>query len=139
MARAAAPSKQGDLWLEQVQNQLFHLGSDLATPLDVKSEWITRISADDVAWLESSIDRMTDELTPLSNFILPGGTVAAAHIHVARAVCRRAERLIAALSEREDIGEHALPYVNRLSDWLFTLARFENMNADESETKWSLR
>ena len=82
---------------------------------------------------------MTNELRPLSNFILPGGTIAAAHIHVARAVCRRAERLIVALSECEDISEFVLPYVNRLSDWLFTLARYENMKAGEPESKWSLR
>ena len=139
VARAAKPSKQGDEWLEQVQNQLFHLGADLATPLDAKSDWITRVSEAEVAWLEDTIDRMSDELAPLSNFILPGGTPAAAHLQVARAVCRRAERLIVALTESEDTSEQALPYANRLSDWLFTLARYENMKAGESESKWSLR
>lgn len=139
LARAAGPSQQGDLWLEKVQNQLFHLGSDLATPLDAKTDWITRVTEQDIAWLESTIDRMSDALAPLHNFILPGGAQVAAHLHVARAVCRRAERLITALGESEDISEHVIPYVNRLSDWLFTLARYENMKAGESESKWSLR
>ncbi|MDE2750830.1 MAG: cob(I)yrinic acid a,c-diamide adenosyltransferase [Chloroflexota bacterium] len=139
LARAAGGSEGVDEWLKQVQSQLFHLGSDLATPLDAKVDWIERVSADDVAWLENSIDQMTDELEPLSRFILPGGTMAAAHIHLARAICRRAERLMTALHESEDIGQHALPYVNRLSDWLFTLARYENMRAGLAETEWSLR
>ncbi|MCY3833518.1 MAG: cob(I)yrinic acid a,c-diamide adenosyltransferase [Chloroflexi bacterium] len=139
LARAAGASAQADQWLEEAQNQLFRLGSDLAAPPDVNANWLKRVSAEDIAWLESSIDRMTSELPPLKNFILPGGTPAAAHIHLARAVCRRAERLIAALSECEDIGAQALPYVNRLSDWLFTLARYENMQAGLSETLWNAR
>ena len=139
VARSAGLSQQGDEGLERVQSQLFHLGSDLATPLDAKADWITRVSEAEVAWLERSIDRMSDELAPLSNFILPGGTPASAHLQVARAVCRRAERLVVALTECDDISEHALPYVNRLSDWLFTLARYENMKAGGSESKWRLR
>lgn len=139
LARAAGPSQQGDLWLEKAQNQLFHLGSDLATPLDANTDWITRVSEQDIAWLESTIDCMSDELAPLNNFVLPGGAHVAANLHVARAVCRRAERLITALSESEDISEHVMPYINRLSDWLFSLARYENMKAGVAESKWSLR
>ena len=139
LARAAGGSETTKEWLKQAQSQLFHLGADLATPLEAKADWIRRVSGDDVAWLESSIDRMTGELAPLRHFILPGGTMAAAYIHLARAVCRRAERLMAALKEGEDISEHALPYVNRLSDWLFTLARYENMQAGEAETEWRQR
>ena len=139
VARTARPNKQSDEWLEMVQNQLFHLGSDLATPLDAKSDWITRVSGADVDWLEESIDQMSEALAPLSNFILPGGTPAAAQIQLARAVCRRAERRMVTLSESQDISEYALPYINRLSDWLFTLARYENMRAGEPESKWSLR
>lgn len=139
VARAAQPSPQVDEWLERAQNQLFHLGADLATPLDAKTDWITRVTEADINWLEASIDRMSEELPPLKNFILPGGTLAAAQLQVARAVCRRAERLIAALDESEAISQHALPYVNRLSDWLFTLARYENSNAGEPEAKWALR
>ncbi len=139
LARAAGASQQGDHWLEKVQNQLFHLGSDLATPIDAKTDWVTRVTEHDSAWLESTIDRMSDALAPLRNFILPGGAQVAAHLHVARAVCRRAERLITALGESEEISEHVMPYVNRLSDWLFMLARYENMKAGESESKWRPR
>ena len=139
LARALRPSHRGDAWLAEVQNQLFHLGADLATPLPIKADWITRITASDSNWLETSIDEMTAELAPLKNFILPGGTAAAAALQAARAVGRRAERRIVALAETEDIGECVLPYVNRLSDWLFTLARYENLQAGETESKWTLR
>ncbi len=139
VARAASPSELGDEWLEKAQNQLFHLGTDLATPLDAQTDWITRISEADVAWLENTIDQMSRELAPLRNFILPGGTGAAAQLQLARAICRRAERLIVALMDSEAISAFALPYVNRLSDWLFTLARYENMKAGEAESKWSIR
>ena len=139
MARAAQISEQGDGWLEAAQNQLFHLGADLATPRSAKSSRIIRIGAGEIAWLEAGIDQMTAELQPLKNFILPGGTKAAAALQLARAVCRRAERAVVALQAEEDIGDYALAYLNRLSDWLFTLARWENMRADEAEAKWSLR
>lgn len=137
VVRAAAPSQRADSWLKVVQRQLFHLGADLATPMDAKADYVTRVSADDITWLESTIDEMTSELPPLKNFILPGGTPAAASLQLSRAVCRRAERQIVTLVAGEDIGDHVLPYVNRLSDWLFTLARFENLQADEPEAKWS--
>lgn len=139
LARALCPSDSGDAWLAVVQNQLFHLGADLATPPQAKADWITRIAASDIAWLEATIDEMTAELAPLRNFILPGGTTAAAAIQTARAVSRRAERRIVALDATEDIGAYVLPYANRLSDWLFTLARYENMQAGEKESKWTLR
>ena len=139
VVRSAKPSPQTDIWLEEVQNQLFHLGADLATPLDAKADWVVRVEVEQVEWLEQTIDEMTEQLDPLSNFILPGGTVAAANLHVARTVCRRAERLVSALQVEEDISEHAIAYINRLSDWLFTLARFENKQAGESEAKWVVR
>ena len=139
VARAAGASQPTDAWLNTVQNQLFHLGADLATPLDAQADWVTRVSQREITWLENSIDQMDEELEPLKNFILPGGTAAAANLQLARAVCRRAERLVVALAESETLGEYVLPYINRLSDWLFTLARYENMQADEPESKWSLR
>lgn len=139
VVRATQPSQQTDAWLEIVQNQLFHLGADLATPRSAKSSWVTRIGNDKINWLEASIDQMTEQLPPLRNFVLPGGTPAAAQLQVARAVCRRAERIMTALDQSAEIGSDALAYVNRLSDWLFTLARYENMQAGESETKWSLQ
>ena len=75
VARASNPSKQADAWLRDVQQQLFHLGADLATPLDAKADWIVRVSPQEITWLEAGIDRMTDALEPLRNFILPGGTL----------------------------------------------------------------
>lgn len=139
VVRAANPSPQTDFWLEAVQNQLFHLGADLATPMDAKADWVVRVKLEQVEWLEETIDTMTAELEPLSNFVLPGGTVAAANLHVARTVCRRAERLVTALQAEETISEHVIAYINRLSDWLFTLARYENKQAGESESKWVVR
>lgn len=139
VARSNALSQRGDVWLETVQTQLFHLGADLATPLDAKADWITRLGEAEITWLEATIDEMTAELAPLKNFILPGGTAAAAQLQLARTVCRRAERHIVALAEQENIGGSALAYVNRLSDWLFTMARYENHMANEAETKWTLR
>ncbi len=139
LARVAGPSPPGDAWLHTVQNHLFQLGSDLATPLAAQPAWLTRISASQVEWLESGIDDMTAELEPLRNFILPGGVPAAAQLQVARAICRRAERATVALAQNEAISEAALIYLNRLSDWLFTLARYENVQAGEPEVKWSLR
>ncbi len=139
VARTYQPSAQTDAYLEQVQNQLFHLGADLATPLDAKADWVVRMDAETVAWLETTIDTMTAELPELKNFILPGGTPAAAQIQVARAICRRAERQAVALSADEPIGEHVLTYLNRLSDWLFTLARRENQHFGIEESKWALR
>lgn len=139
VVRAQRPSQQTDAWLETAQNQLFHLGADLATPPSAKSNRVARISKDEISWLEASIDEMTDQLPPLRNFVLPGGSPAGAQLQVARAVCRRAERIMTALDESAEVGPDALAYVNRLSDWLFMLARYENMRAGESETKWSLQ
>ncbi len=139
VARAHQPATQMDEWLARIQHQLFNLGADLATPLDAKADWVVRMDAETVAWLEETIDHMTEDLAPLRHFILPGGTLAAAQLHVARTVCRRAERLAVALTEHEPIGEHVLPYLNRLSDWLFVAARWENAQAGVDEDKWSAR
>ena len=139
VARAHKPQPQTDEWLAHIQRQLLHMGADLATPLDAKADWVVRIDAEAVNWLETTIDRMTAELPELKNFILPGGTPAAAHLHVARTVCRRAERLVVALQTDEPLGDYVLVYLNRLSDFLFTLARWENMQAGEPDEKWSVR
>lgn len=135
-ARAHKPQAQTDAWLAQVQRQLFHLGADLATPLDAKSDWVVRMDAATVTWLENTIDEMTAQLPELKYFILPGGTLAAAQLHVGRTVCRRAERIVVALQEHEPVGEQVLNYLNRLSDFLFTLARWENMQAGVPEDTW---
>lgn len=138
-ARAFKPTQSLDAWLEVAQNHLFHLGADLATPLDARSDWVVRISASHVTWLEASIDEMDEHLAPLRHFILPGGAPAAAQLHIARTVCRRAERVAVALAEAEPLNEHILPYINRLSDWLFTAARYENAKQGIDETRWSLK
>jgi cob(I)alamin adenosyltransferase len=139
VARAYQPHTRTDAWLAQVQTQLLNMGADLATPLDSKADWVIRIDADTVTWLEQSIDEMTAELPELKNFILPGGSLAAANLHVARTVCRRAERIVVQLQDHEPLGDHVLNYLNRLSDFLFTLARWENMQAGIPEDKWSTR
>jgi cob(I)alamin adenosyltransferase len=97
------------------------------------------MDADTVQWLEDQIDAMTADLPPLTNFILPGGSLAGAHIHVARTVCRRAERLAVALNEQEPVNDLALTYLNRLSDFLFTLARWENQQVGRPEDRWTSR
>ncbi len=139
VARAAQPQPAVETYLERVQNDLFRLGADLATPQDAAAAWLVRITPDNVAWLEETIDAMTTELVPLKSFILPAGTPAAASLHVARTVCRRAERVTVALAQQEAINTSAKVYLNRLSDWLFTLARYENKLANVNETKWQVR
>lgn len=125
-------------WLIEVQNQLFYVGADLATPMDARSSHVVRAGEAYITWLEEHIDEMTAELPALANFILPGGAAAAAQLHVARTVCRRAERLVVALAGQEPINEIVISYLNRLSDFLFTLARWENYKAGISEEKWSV-
>jgi cob(I)alamin adenosyltransferase len=116
--------------LTRIQNDLFDLGADLATPdTGEKPEWEPlRIVDAQVERLEKEIDRLNAELSPLNSFILPGGSALSAHLHLARTVSRRAERLMVALKERdgEIVGAAALKYVNRLSDFLFVAARYAN-------------
>ncbi len=118
--------------LFRVQNDLFDLGADLATPaVDgdfTPSEMVLRIVTGQVAWLEDRIDAFNASLEPLTSFVLPGGTEAAARVHVARASVRAAERAITALGEAEAVNPAAAAYVNRLSDLLFVLARVLNDN-----------
>ena len=134
VVRAAGPTQED--WLEKVQNDLFDLGADLSTPLESDMKNPVRIQKEAVAWLEARIDEMSAAVPPLKHFILPGGCPAAAHLHVARTVCRRAERLTVELSKQEPVNEQAAIYLNRLSDFLFVLARYENMQAGIEETEW---
>jgi cob(I)alamin adenosyltransferase len=115
--------------LGRVQNDLFDLGADLCRPEDKKSDTPSlRISAGQVTRLEAEIDRVNANLAPLESFILPGGTAAAAYLHLARTVTRRAEREITTLAESETVNPAAIHYINRLSDLLFVLARQANGN-----------
>ncbi len=124
--------------LQWLQNILFTAGTDLAAPyeLDEKTTRVDRISENDVVTLEKMIDALSDGLPELQNFILPGGTKTAAHIHFARCVCRRAERQIVLTKINENINENLLKFVNRLSDYLFVLARYENFRSGIAETLW---
>lgn len=136
LALAQGLSAELSQMLQVIQNELFVVGADLATPLDADAARITRISEDQVTRLENEIDQMDEQLTPLKNFILPGGTVAAATLHIARTVCRRAERWIVALGLEDSMNETVLHYVNRLSDWLFIAARYDNMQHNQPEPIW---
>jgi len=117
--------------LSRIQNELFDLGADLATPGEdfTPSDMALRITAAQVERLEQEIDRMNEALSPLTSFILPGGLPAAAQLHLARAVVRRAERAAVAASSQVALNPQALAYINRLSDHLFVLARLLNMAA----------
>jgi cob(I)alamin adenosyltransferase len=125
-----------DQILRQVQNELFDLGSELATPPDAVWEGMIRIGAAQIEVLERTIDECQEELAPLKSFILPGGGMIAAFLHQARTVCRRAERDILRLMRKEPIGEHVLGYVNRLSDLLFVLSRWVSHALGEPEYLW---
>ena len=122
--------------LNKIQNDLFIIGSELAT-ISSDKKIIKRIKKTDVTRLEKIIDSCSDELEPLENFILPGGSMAAAIFHICRTVCRRAERNIVELSEVEDINEEIITYLNRLSDLFFILARFSNKILDVEDIKWN--
>src|ERR1700728_1771334 len=119
-----------DAALSRIQNDLFDAGADLATPSKGKGPGGARltVTAAQVAWLEREIDRLNEELEPLRSFVLPGGLPAAAYLHLARTICRRAERLIAELMDTVDetVTTEVLHYVNRLSDYLFVAARYAN-------------
>lgn len=118
---------EADAMLVRIQNDLFDLGADLCTPeTGRKAEGALRIVDAQVERLEREIDRMNAELQPLTSFILPGGTPASAYLHLARTVARRAERLICELAETEPVNPAAIRYINRVSDHLFVLARWEN-------------
>lgn len=118
-----------DAMLARIQNELFDLGADLCTPEDGRrAAGALRIAAPQVKRLEAEIDRMNAELQPLNSFILPGGSAAAAYLHLARTTARRAERLVCALAAEEKVNPEAIKYLNRLSDHLFVLGRRLNGN-----------
>ena len=118
-------------WLEQVQNDLFDLGADLSVPLEDERRERLRVTGEQVERLEELCDLVNERLEPLRSFVLPGGTEASARLHVARAVCRRAERLAVALAAEHGVNPAALSYLNRLSDLLFILARAANAGSPE--------
>jgi cob(I)alamin adenosyltransferase len=139
MARlSTAGSATLDPILARVQNELFDLGADLATPASEREAETPalRIVASQVARLEREIDELNGRLGPLTSFVLPGGSPAAAALHLARTVCRRAERRCVALAAAEPVGPEAMKYLNRLSDLLFVAARFAN-DEGRGDVLWS--
>jgi cob(I)alamin adenosyltransferase len=135
-ARSLGPSPELDAILLKIQHQLFTLGADLATPKGKKNDRVKRIQQTDVVALEETIDEIQMRLEPLKAFILPGGSQVGAQLHVARTVCRRAERLVATLTCKKDASVHVLIYLNRLSDLFFVLARRVNALSKATETQW---
>jgi cob(I)alamin adenosyltransferase len=140
-ALRAAGASRWDAWIARIQNDLFDVGADLCVPEEERADRSstrerTRLRVDpaQVAWLEARCDEVNAELAPLGSFILPGGSPAGAALHVARTVCRRAERAVVRLAAAEPVNADALAYVNRLSDLLFLLARAEN--GADGEVLW---
>ena len=133
LARAFRTDKKTDAILAGIQSDLFNLGAVLATP----GQSPIHIKADRIRALEKLMDECNAKLGPLREFILPGGTPAGAQLHVARTICRRAERFCVRLAREEQIGELVIPYLNRLSDALFVLARWANHKQGVKETFWN--
>jgi cob(I)alamin adenosyltransferase len=120
--------------LRRIQNEMFDLGADLATPDGI--DGALRITNGQVARIEQGIDAMNDDLSPLTSFILPGGSVAVASLHLARAIARRAERAAVSLNEAEPVNPQAIAYLNRLSDHLFVSARYVATRSGTGDVLW---
>jgi len=136
LVRAAPLDPELDAALRRIASELFSLGADLATPLEANASWVVRMDEETVVRLETEIDRFETELEPLRHFILPGGSPAGATLHLARTVCRRAERRAVSLAHTTAINDAALRYLNRLSDWLFVAARLANHRTGRPEEPW---
>ena len=122
--------------LKNIQNDLFDLGADLCVPVSKENNNRLRVSTGQIETLEAEIDEMNNILKPLNSFILPGGCQSAVFLHLARTICRRAERSVVSLRSKEEINENTLVYLNRLSDWLFVASRVENQE-NSTEVLWS--
>lgn len=138
VARATGLGAACDRALERVQAELFALGSDLCIPAEDKESWpVPSVQEEQVTALERVMDELDGDLEPLKNFILPGGSVGAAHLHLARTVARRCERLLVRLREEEPIDPLNIRYLNRLSDALFVMARSENHRQGKDDVVWT--
>lgn len=138
VARTHPIDEPTDALLARIQSELFDLGAELASRPG-KDFGIPPIDDPQIEALETAIDKVEEEVPPLKLFVLPGGCPGAAHLHVARCVCRRAERAIVALSAEEDVRPAVIRYVNRLSDLLFVLARLANLRASVPDVPWKGR
>ena len=125
--------------LRRVQNEMFNLGCELATPDPERRAQLPRIEQRHVDGLERDIDGVNDDLPPLHSFVLPGGGFASAYCHLARTICRRCERLVVALAATEDVGELPVRYLNRLSDALFVWGRWAALKDGQPEPVWDSR
>ena len=139
LVRTVLENRRLDDMLARIQNDLFDLGADLATPLPAKGEkdeeWTLRMVPEQATRLEHELDELNADLEPLNSFVLPGGSPPSAYLHQARTVCRRAERLLVAMMIDTPINPAALTYLNRLSDFLFVAARWCN-DQGETDVKW---
>lgn len=138
VVRDTADHAPTDAFLVQVQHQLFAMGSELASAEGSKMQ-VPEVTQADIEKLENEMDRMDEQLPELKNFILPGGDLTASYCHLARCICRRAERRVVALAEHEEVDEKIISYLNRLSDYLFVLARFYTHKHGGAETPWKTR
>jgi len=129
-------AEQLDRQLAIIQHDLFNLGGDLATRTEDRWEGMRIVAGEDTLRLEEEIDAMNEELSPLEEFILPGGGPVGATLHLARTVCRRAERRTVGLATQEDVNTEAVAFLNRLSDWLFVASRWVALQAGEREVPW---
>ena len=137
MIRSNVKSLDIDVLLNSIQCKLFDIGSELATEAKEEGEEkVTACKSSDITLLEEQIDLMNESIEPMTNFILPGGSSEISYCHLGRTVCRRAERIIYALQELEPVDTLLLKYINRLSDYLFTLARFVAKKQEIDEIKW---
>lgn len=137
LCRSLSPCEELLPLLLRIQNELFDLGSDLCFLEEDKGKWkIPQVTEASIEVMESEIDRFQAEAGPLENFILPGGSRAASCLHVARTVCRRAERECVRMLDQEPIHPLVIRYLNRLSDWLFAASRLENLRAGVEEPLW---
>ena len=124
------------LLISEIQSKLMHASSVLATETEETQKKYAKIIEGDINILELEIDRMNDELPPLTKFILPGGHQTVSHCHIARTICRRAERNIVLVADDDYVDEFVVKYVNRLSDYLFTLARYMSNKLNAEEVEW---
>lgn len=137
VVRAHINNKEIDSMLHRLQKDLFNLSSDLASPTESDNQCITRIKESDIKWLEDEIERMDNMLPELKNFIFPTGSKGSSLLHLARAIARKAERRAVALRGEKGVNQLILKYLNRVSDFLFYMARYLNMKEGIDEIIWS--
>lgn len=137
--RDSATDKFKDSELQNIQDQLFTLGSDLATDKSKSKMQNPILKEEDILRLEESMDEMDKDLDALKNFIIPGGDITSSYCHVARCICRRTERIVIELNDQEAVDEKIIQYLNRLSDYLFILARAYTRKHGGLETLWKTR